>query len=147
MAKSSVKYKSLGQAVALDLKLKKLSAAGFAEAKQRVGDTLRSLIAEEFDTATDPRGQHWAPRVPPTGAWPLMQLSGNMRDSFMIDSEGPRLTIANTAKSEAGRPYPLFHQRGTVRMVARKIVPDKYISPKWRAALRRAVALALEQLK
>lgn len=147
--KSSVTYRSLGQSVALDAKLRKLSAEGFAVAKEAVASRLRALIDEEFETATDPRGIRWAPRVPhrQDRGWPLLQKTGEMRRSFTVDVGGPRMTFRNSAVSEQGRPYPFFHQRGTVKMVARKILPDRYLSPKWRAAMRKVTALTLEKLR
>jgi len=143
MAKSAVKYQSLGQSVALDRKLKALSAEGFAAAKAAVAKRLEELIDEEFETSTDPRGIRWAPRVPPTGQHRLLDLTGRMRRAFRIDLNGPRMVFRNDAVSEQGRPYPLFHQSGTRKMVARKILPDRYISPKWRAAMKRVTAAAL----
>lgn len=149
MAKSGLSYRSLGQSVALDAKLRKLSAEGFAAAKEAVADRLRALIDEEFETSTDPRGIRWAQRVPhrQNGSWPLLDKTGQMRRSFSVDLAGPRMVFRNSAVSEQGRPYPFFHQRGTAKMVARKILPDRYLSPKWRAAMRKVTALALERLK
>lgn len=149
MARGGLKFQSLGQSVALDAKLRKLSAQGFAAAKTAVADRLRALIDEEFETSTDPRGIRWAPRVPhpQNGSWPLLDKSGQMRRSFSVDVNGPRMVFRNQAVSEQGRPYPFFHQKGTVKMVARKLLPDRYLSPKWRAAMKKVTALALERLK
>src|SRR5690606_20578525 len=77
---------------------------------------------------------------------PLLFLTSDMFQKFIVDVNGPRLHISNYAVSDRGRPYPQFHQTGTRYMPARKIVPDRYLSPKWRAAIRAATNQALLDL-
>lgn len=106
-----------------------------------------SLIAEGFRDEKSPTGAAWAPRVPPTGVWPLLRLTGKMAKSFIVRVLGPRVTIANFATSEQGRPYPLFHQKGTRKMQARKMVPDRTLSTYWRNEINKVVKLAIERLR
>lgn len=143
MARAGAKFKSVGASVALDRKLQALNAEGFVAAKERCMLALENLIQEEFHTSTDPRGIAWAPRKPPAVSWPLLFKTANLFNSFLVHDDGARLRIENTARSEQGRPYGVFHQRGTIHMVPRKIVPDRYLSPKWRAELRRVTNEAL----
>lgn len=136
MARSGVKYKSVGASVALDKKLAALEATAFAAAKEQVMLSIEALIQEQFHTSTDPRGQRWAPRTR-SYPWELLFKTARMFGAFLVTDEGGRLRIENTA------PYARFHQDGTRKMVARKILPDRYLSPKWRAELRRVTNEAL----
>jgi hypothetical protein len=139
-------FKSTGAGVALDAKLKKLSRAGFTMAKAAVASTLRDLIAEGFEKKVAHGGQAWKPRKDSL-PHPLLDKSGAMKRGFEIDTFGPRLVIKNEVESEQGRPYPLFHQTGTRKMPARKVIPDRSLSTRWRSQVNKTVAKALERLK
>ena len=146
--RSGVLFRSTPASLALDHKLRRLARGeGAIIARRAVAVRLKSLIAEGFAKTQGPRGEQWAPRVPPTGPWPLLRKTGKMFASYAVKVFGPQITIANSAVSDQGRPYPLFHQKGTRKMVARKTVPDRTFSAHWRAELGKVVKLALEHLK
>lgn len=140
-----LKFRSTGLSIALDAKLKKLSTQGFNMAKAAVASTLRDLIAEGFEKKVAPGGQAWKPRKDSL-PHPLLDLSGDMKRGFKIDTFGPKLVISNTAVSEQGRPYPVFHQKGTRNMPARKVVPDRTLSSRWKSQVNKTVKKALERL-
>jgi hypothetical protein len=140
-----LKFKSTGLSVALDAKLKALSTQGFIQAKAAVASTLRDLIAEGFQKKVAPGGQAWKPRKDSL-PHPLLDKSGAMKRGFEIDTYGPRLVIKNEAVSEQGRPYPWFHQTGTSKMPARKVVPDRTLSSRWKSQVNKTIAKALERL-
>jgi hypothetical protein len=141
-------FRSTPQALAIDHKLKSLgSGEGGRVARMAIKGRFESLIAEGFRDEQAPGGQAWAPRKPPTGAWPLLRLTGKMAKAFVVSVVGPRVTIANATTSEQGRPYPLFHQKGTRKMQSRKMVPDRTLSTRWRNEINKVVKLALEHLR
>jgi hypothetical protein len=87
-----------------------------------------------FDNETDPYRRRWAKRVHATTSLPVLT--------------GPRkrlrnLKLARTAGhgwkiTSAGKEYLKFHQKGTSRMVARRIFPDAGRLPReWRSAAQR----------
>ncbi len=144
---SRVLWKSTPQALAFEHKLSAIaSGEGARVARAAIGGRLLSLIDEGFRMTRDPRGQAWAARKPPTGNHPLLQLSGKMRSGYKVTTTGPRVTISNNATSEQGRAYPLFHQKGTRKMDARKHVPDRTLSTHWRAEITKVIALAFKYL-
>lgn len=127
--------------------MRALRGRGLQRAKEEIADTVQNLIAEGFERERAPTGNKWAPRVPPTGQWKLLQLTRRMFGSFLVKVSGSRIKVSNSAVSEQGRPYPLFHQRGTRKMVARKMVPDRGLPSRWRSQLNKTVKSALERLR
>lgn len=106
----------------------------FAEVLRSAGDdalpTIAEQIAEEmvnlsakgFKKKADPYGARWAPRVRTTkrnAGKNLLVATGVMRDSVSATH------TATTATVQYGQSYAQFHQDGTSKMVARKLVPDE----------------------
>jgi hypothetical protein len=145
MRRSGILHRSTG--ISLDVKLRALRGRGLQRAKEEIADTVERLIAEGFERERAPTGNKWASRVLPTGSWPLLRLSRRMFGSFLVKVSGSRIQVSNSAVSEQGRPYPLFHQRGTRKMAARKMVPDRGLPSRWRSQLNKAVKSALERLR
>jgi hypothetical protein len=137
-------FKSKG--LSIGRKLQRLSADGAKIARAAIASNIRDSIAEGFERKVNPMGQAWAPRKDNL-PHPLLQLTGAMAKGYHIDVKGPNLVITNNVVSDKGRPYPWFHQRGTVKMVARKTLPDKALSPHWKAEFDKTVRKALERLK
>ena len=89
-------------------------------------------LAAEFESESDPAGNPWAKRVPPTGSWSILTKSGKMR--------GSRTAKAFPSAAEFTVDTPAeFHQNGTRRMVARKLLPSRSLPEPWRLAIEKAV--------
>lgn len=101
-----------------------------------MADAALGLVAEGFGRESDPFGNHWAPKKRANGH-PILRGETNRlirwRKAF-VNQHGYR--IASTA------PYAKFIQRGTkttdgrTRMVARRMVPDTRLPPKWSSEFR-----------
>lgn len=141
---SGLTFRSTG--LSLGRKLQRLSTEGATIARAALASTVRDLILEGFIRESDPRGRKWAPRKDSL-PHPILDKTGKMMRGFQIDTRGANLIIKNDVVSEKGRPYPLFHQTGTVKMEARKPLPDASLSPHWRAEFDKTVRVSLERLK
>lgn len=83
-------------------------------------------IERQFDTETDPYGNAWSPLAQSTIeqkrrlGYPdsILTRTGDLRKSFDFNARGKTLTI------ESYSPYAGFHQTGTRKMPARKLLPD-----------------------
>ena len=77
-----------------------------------VADYNRSMWSQQADPVTL---SPWAPRKPPTGAWPLRRRTGRMQDSTKIKAtSSPMMFSASTVY------YGKYLQYGTSKMVARR---------------------------
>lgn len=105
-----------------------------SRAAKAVSADLSKFVEEEFDTGSDPYGRSWAAlaertlrkgRKPP----PLTD-TGAMRGSVEIrPAQGAGVQIS------IGEPYSVYHQQGTSRMPARKMLPEGDLPPKWNNAV------------
>lgn len=143
--RSGVLHRSRG--IPLSAKVAALRGRGLARAKEEIRLTVESLVEEGFERETDPTGHRWAPRKPPTGGWPLLQLTRKMIKSFLVAVSGRKIVVRNTALSKEGRPYPIFHQFGTRKMQARRMAPSRGLPSRWKAEIDRAVARALKAVR
>lgn len=132
--------------LSLGRKLKRLSSDGKDIARAALASTVRDLILEGFIRETDPRGRKWAPRKDSL-PHPILDKTGAMMRGFEIDTRGVQLVVTNNVVSEKGAPYPRFHQEGTMKMVARKPLPDRSMPSHWRAEFDKTVRVSLERLK
>lgn len=137
-------FRSTG--LSLGRKLQKLSTEGKTIARAALASTLRDLILEGFIRETDPRGRKWAPRKDSL-PHPILDKTGAMKRGFEIDTRGANIVVQNNVLSAQGRPYPLFHQTGTSKMVARKPLPDRSLSPYWKKEFDKTVRVSLERIK
>lgn len=90
---------------------------------------VESLMDADYNARVEPTSRSkWAPRVPPTGGWPLLEKTGKMRASRIVR---PILAAIRLSYSSPGE----YHQRGTPRMVARRILPVLALPPGWSAQI------------
>lgn len=118
-------------------------------AAQEIRKQVLILIDEGFRDKVNPVGQKWKPRKPWYAAYlarggkpyPLMNKTLKLRHGFWVkvNKAGPKVVIGNDT------PYTGFHQDGTRKMDARKMVPDKRLSPKWRARINKVLDKALAE--
>lgn len=77
-----------------------------------------TLIGEEFETETDPYGEHWAPKKSDDGRKILHGETTRLRNGWhVVGSDASGFEVAPSVD------YAGFHQSGTSKMVARKMVP------------------------
>ena len=112
------------------------SGAWKADASEAVASEVRALVAEEFATGKDPSGARWPARKS-GGSWPLLVRSGRTRASVQVapGAFGATVTIGGAGD---------YHQRGTRRLPARRILPDARTSA-WDARIGEAAAKALRK--
>lgn len=103
-------------------------------------DIALGLVAEEFSRESDPYFRRWAPKKKPDGR-PILRGETNRlvtwRKAF-VNQHGYRV--------ESTAPYSRYHQSGTKRMVARKMVPDRNLPPRWSSELRGAALARVHRL-
>lgn len=105
--------------------------------------SIASLIQHQFDTGTDPYGRPWAPLRPATlrrgrHAPPLTD-TGKMRHGITVaPAQGAGIAVSFADPVPAG-----FHQEGTTKMVARKILPEGTLPATWNAAIATAASGAV----
>jgi phage gpG-like protein len=99
-----------------------------------MSDIALGLVAQQFAKQASPYGGRWKAKKRPDGR-PILRGKTNRlvkwRKAF-VNQHGYR--IASTA------PYAGFHQSGTSRMVARKMVPDRRLPASWSKPLSRVFA-------
>jgi len=104
----------------------------------KVGQGVVAQIRNDFNASQDPYGNKWQalkyPRRAPrnTDNKPLVD-SGKLRDSYSYRKIKMGLTIATTVK------YAQYHQFGTARMVARKMLPELEAPQTWVDAIQAAI--------
>lgn len=103
-------------------------------AKEAAGD-IDKLIDRQFATGTDPYERRWAPLRPASllrGRKPPPLSRGRVRASaraFPLGGAGIGLEVSD---GTAG-----FHNTGTSRMAKRRLLPDRALPAKWRAAIEK----------
>lgn len=101
-----------------------------------VGEELIELIREGFDRQADPYGSPWAPTV---------RGGRILRDRGHLSSSWHRKTLSSSQVVVGpGVEYARYHQTGTRRMPARKMVPDSGLPAGWE---RRVVKIAKAALR
>lgn len=97
-----------------------LGQAG-ARAKEEIPPAMaehaRQFFLAGFDAQGADRGSRpWAPRVPPTGSWPILVRSGNLRASVensVVEATWEQVRLTSDTD------YGEYLNEGTSRMVAR----------------------------
>lgn len=108
-------------------------------ANENMAEESIDLVRQGWRKQRAPDGKKWKVKVRPDGRAILVR-TGTLRNSFAVtrvDLTG--FTITGTAN------YGGFHQSGTSRMVARKMVPENQLPAKWEIALNNAAEDALEE--
>jgi phage gpG-like protein len=86
-------------------------ADNLAEPMHEIGQLMLESIDRDFEY--EGRPTPWAPRVEPTGTWPILQKTGNLRNSFYPIITETGVEIVSDAH------YAEYLDQGTDRMVAR----------------------------
>lgn len=123
-------------------RLEQLTFASFLSAvKREVAAGVLRLLAGEFRGSVDPYGNAWAPLKWRKGK-PLVK-TGTMRDTLTA------YPTASGVRIMAGVDYAIYHQQGTARMPARKILPSGSLPGPWvsviNAAYTKAARLAVSR--
>lgn len=102
----------------------------FTPAWSRIHQDFVQVEEQQFETQGARGGTPWAPLSPAYAAWkqkyfpglPILQLTRSMWSQFAV---GTGMLLEIKPLSLHMRPtldYPIFHQRGTKRMPARRVV-------------------------
>ncbi len=126
-----------------------MNAAGYAKTLRQLGRTVPARMARVaasaltaklqagFDAGSDPYGNGWAPLA--TGGASHLEKSGAMR-------AGTRVVPASGSGLNMLAPSPAnFHQSGTSRMPARRVLPDNGVPASWGHILQEAFTEALRE--
>ena len=116
-----------------------------SQAAKDASESISDLIQTEFDAGTDPYGKSWAPLRPATlkkGRHPPpLTDTHEMRDSIDVQpmkGAGIQITMNETPA--------IFHQKGTVKMAKRPILPDGPRMPNtWVEAIAEATEDAVQR--
>lgn len=108
---------------------------------------INRLIREQFRAGVDPYGRAWADLRPATIARgrrpPPLTDTGKLRDGTRVRPfPGRRAGL----QLVVGESYGRFHQTGTSRMVARRILPQQGMPRAWRAVLLEASRRACQDV-
>lgn len=106
-----------------------------------VGETTIDLIQQGFDDEKNPYGEPWAP---------LKAREGRiLRDRGLLYRNWHWAVTGGGVEVSSGQEYASFHQDGTKKMVARKMVPDpgqelpRHWAEELDAALEEGIAQAI----
>lgn len=92
----------------------------FTQVFTRARNDLERANAENFTTGGLPVGG-WKPRTRDY-AWPIMRRTGKLFNSLANMSGPPNVITPTTASFGTNVEYAKFHQYGTTKMAARKIL-------------------------
>jgi phage gpG-like protein len=123
----------MGRAISIDidcdaakvmarLEAMKKRSNNFTVVFQEARRMLEKANAENFTTGGLPVGG-WKPRKD-AYAWPLMKRTGKLFNSLVNLRGNPNVITSNEAHFGTSVEYAKFHQYGTTKMPARKIVFD-----------------------
>ena len=101
------------------------------EVADEMADATLGFVAQEFAEQRDPFGKPWKPKKRPDGRKILRGKTGRLIQfrKGSVNQSGYRV--------DAGADYFSFHQRGTKRMVARKMLPTgRRLPPRWQSEFR-----------
>lgn len=104
---------------------------------ENLGEEAIELVKEGFENERDPYGKPWAKLKRRTGR--ILQDTGRLKGSYN------RVYANRTGfKIATGVKYAQYHQRGTARMVARRMVPNATLPAEWRKRFVEVAGLVLE---
>jgi phage gpG-like protein len=87
-------------------------------------DMIESLYVQGFEREEAPSGEKWAPPKADYGH-PLMRDTRDLQNGAVVTASGDGVNISVDVE------YATYHQSGTEKMVARKIVPDGPLGERW----------------
>lgn len=96
-----------------------------------VAPVVQELLNDDFDARRSPAGDPWAQRKRPTGSWPLLEKTREMRVSQQVIPVPGGVSMSYDGPAQ-------YHQRGTPKMVARKLLPENSLAPGWSARIGQA---------
>lgn len=102
-------------------------------------DEMIGLIKDGFRAETDPSGKPWARKKVRDGRKILSGKTSNLKGGWHY-----RRADKGGFVISPGVSYATYHQTGTKRMVARKMVPDGKLPPAWSKALEEVATEALK---
>lgn len=101
-------------------------------ALEDIGRQIHLLTMLRFETETDPWGRPWAPLASSTvkrrrlGSRRILQDTGNLRRSYTWRVGRHQVAVGTFGRVNGKPPgYARYHQTGTSRMPARKMLPEK----------------------
>jgi phage gpG-like protein len=110
-----------------------------------VAGAINESIADQFSAGHDPYGKPWAPLLPST----VRRKGGDrriLRRTDVLSSETVAKPTSGAGIEISSVDYGQFHQTGTKRMVARKILPDGAELPAtWSKAIEEATERAFKK--
>lgn len=136
----ALKVKSSGIMRQLAVNLKQAPKRIQQEAAKQIQRELAKAIDKEFETKQDPYGKSWQP---PKDGGETMQRSGRLRRGFVVEvvPGGVGLSVRITNEVE----YAKWLQKGTEKMEARRMIPDRALPESWRLIFEDAYAAAIER--
>lgn len=99
-------------------------------------------LQKEYAQGRDPHNRKWKKLATgrPSHLTETRKLRNQTRAAAMPGNRiGVRIMFGSRARIAA------FHQAGTVRMVARRILPDRGMPPTWLSAIKRAYRTAYQE--
>lgn len=108
---------------------------GLTKMAKAIGEEGVELVKRGFESTADPYGRGWAPLKCRKGK--ILQATGQLR-RFRYRVQG------TTAIIGGGADYGQYHQTGTKRMPARKMIPDQGMPKAWSSRLVEAAREAFE---
>lgn len=103
-----------------------------AQASREAAREIKKLIDREFREGVDPLGRRWAPLA--TGELSFLFDTGKLFGSVTVR---PRAGAGIQVTVDV--QYASYHQTGTRRMPARKILPEAKLPRSWELAIEKAV--------
>lgn len=102
------------------LKFYQLARKSLRRLALQLSEELIDLTDDCFDAETDPYGAKWAPlkRPRPRGGNKILQDTRILKNSFHVVPKSLLIEVSNSVQ------YASYHQYGTAKMPARKMIPD-----------------------
>jgi hypothetical protein len=113
-----------------------------SQASKQVATELTQELQLQFADGKDPYGKLWAPLKPSTlkkgrHPPPLTDKGALKSGTRAIAMQGVGVQI------ELGEAYGFFHQKGTIKMVARRILPAGGMPKTWSVIIKNATQAAI----
>jgi phage gpG-like protein len=106
-----------------------------------IGDEAIDLVKQGFADRTDPYGAQWADKADGSACF-LVGPTGNLKDGWHTKEISASQVVIGPAVY-----YGAFHQGGTRKMKARKMVPDDgNIPATWEATIEEAATEMIREL-
>jgi len=123
---------SMAGYVAMSSRLEKLAQNNAPDLYRVLGVKAQQLIVAGFQNSENPYGQKWKPLKYRTGQ-PLVD-TGTLRASFGVSSAGGYADVGSRVN------YAAYHQDGTAKVPARKMIPDAGTPNKWANQMYAAIS-------